>query len=98
MLCDTMVVEVREDHALQHSAQRDPVVEHLRRDHRLAVGDAHAEHLADDDLMPRRKWRPIGDLVEASTHWPRCQQMVDQWCDIGTECRMRGEQGVHTSP
>ena len=35
MLSGTMVVEAREDHALRHSAQRDPVVEHLRRD-RLA--------------------------------------------------------------
>ena len=38
---------------------------------------------------------PSGDLVEAGTHGSRREQMVDQRGDVGTERRMRREQGVH---
>ena len=56
---------VGEHDALQEPSERRPVVEHGRRDRRLAVGDRQAEHLADDDLERHRERRPSGDLVEA---------------------------------
>ena len=93
-----MVVEAREDHSLQHAAERDSVVEHLRRDRRLAVGDAHAEHLPDDDLRPRGERRPAGHFVQARVHGSDAEQGIDQRGDVGAEGRVRREQGVDAAP